>query len=160
MESAAELVTVYRSMDAMAKEDCERIVDILRAQAISAVMLDDDALGVVEGTFEVRVPAVDAGKAEKIIADYPLPDEVENVDDSSALDLETVFSAQGSMAEIQAMGIKNLLESNDIAAVLAGDSVLPNFPFHVKVARDQAARARQLLNEAESSGAVSADETV
>ena len=59
------LVTVYRSMDATAKEDCETLVDILRGEAISAVMLDDDAPGVVEGTFEVRVPAADASKGRK-----------------------------------------------------------------------------------------------
>jgi len=159
MSAPAKLVTVYRSMDATAKEDCERLVDILRAEAISAVILDDEAPGVIEGTFEVRVPAADARKAEKVIADNPLPDEVEAVDNSPGLDFETVFEAEGSLAELQAMNIKNLLESNDIASVLAGDSVLPNFPFQVKVAREQAERARQLINEAESAGPVSADET-
>jgi len=86
MEPAAQLVTVYRSMDATAKEDCEQVVDILRAQAISAVMLDDDALGWWRELLRCACPPRMPEKAEKIIADYPLPDEVENVDDSSALD--------------------------------------------------------------------------
>ena len=84
-----------------------------------------------EGVFEVRVPAADAARAEELIAENPLPDEAEEVDPSSALDLETIASAT---SEMEAMGIKNLLDSNGIAAVLVGDSVLPNFPFEVRVA--------------------------
>ena len=33
-----------------------------------------------EGVFEVRVPAADAARAEEMIAENPLPDEVEEVD--------------------------------------------------------------------------------
>ncbi len=54
---------------------------------------------------------------------------------------------------MEAMGIKNLLESNGIAAVLVGDSVLPNFPFEVRVARDQVERARISDRRRGSSGA-------
>jgi hypothetical protein len=152
MNAPAELVTVYRSMDSTAKEDCEMLVDILGAQGIAAVVLDDEAPGVIEGTYEVRVSKGDSVRAEKLIAENPLPDEVREVNPSSALDLETVFHAEGGpMSELQAMGIKNLLESNGIAAVLIGDSVLPNFPFEVKVARNQLDQARQLIAEAEAS---------
>jgi hypothetical protein len=59
---------------------------------------------------------------------------------------------------MEAMSIKNLLESNDIAAVLDGDSVLPNFPFEVRVAHDQADRARQLISDAEAKGPAAAEE--
>ena len=52
-----DLVTVYRSMDATAKEDCDAIVDLLSAAGFSPVVLDDKAPGVPEGTYEVRVPA-------------------------------------------------------------------------------------------------------
>ena len=106
MAASPDLVTVYRSMDATAKDDCENIVEMLNEEGISAVM----------------------------------------VDDSSDLDLETVFVAP----EMEAMSFKNLMESNGIAAVLLGDSVLPTFPFEVKVAREQAARARKLLEDVES----------
>jgi hypothetical protein len=160
MSASADLVTVYRSMDATAKEDCETLVDILRAEGISASMVDDNLPGVVEGTFEVRVAARDAAKAEQLIAENPLPDDVEEVDDSSNLDLETVFHVEGSgtLAEMQAMNIKNLLESNGMSAVLVGDSVLPNLPFEVRVAREQADLARHLIADAEDSGPISADE--
>jgi hypothetical protein len=105
-------------------------------------------------------PARDAARAEKLIDENPLPDEVEEVDDSTNLDLETVFHAEGSSvtAEIEAMSVKNLLESNGIAAILVGDSVLPNFPFEVKVAREQAARARKLIEDVENVGSAAAEE--
>jgi len=145
---------VYRSMDATAKEDCERLVEILTGEGIQAVMLDDDAPGVIEGTFEVRVPPGDEKRAERLLEDNPLPDEVEEVDDSHELDLETVFHAEGAeaTAQLQALEVKGMLEANGIAAILVGDSVLPNLPFEVKVARENAARARELILEAESSG--------
>jgi len=160
MAASSDLVTVYRSMDATAKEDCEVIIDILNEEGISAVMVDDSAPGVPEGTYEVRVPARDAARAEELIDENPLPDDVEEVDDSSNLDLETIFHIEGSSvtAELQAMSIKNLLESNGIAALLVGDSVLPNFPFEVKVAREQATRARKLIEDLENVGPAAAEE--
>jgi hypothetical protein len=154
MAASPDLVTVYRSMDATAKDDCESIVEMLNEEGISAVMMDDSAPGVPEGTYEVRVPTRDSAKAEKLIDENPLPDEVEEVDNSSDLDLETVFIAP----EIEAMSVKSLMESNGIAAVLVGDSVLPNFPFEVKVAREQAARARKLLEDIENVGPEAAEE--
>src|SRR5882762_2810916 len=140
--ASEKMVTVYRSMDATAKEDCETIVEILNDRNISAIMLDDSAPGVPEGTFEVQVPAADAARAEAIIAENPLPDEVEEVDDSEDLDLETIFHSNGTMAEVEAVAVKNVLEANGIASVLFGDSVLPNLGFEVKVARDQVENAR------------------
>jgi Putative prokaryotic signal transducing protein len=150
-----ELITVYRSMDAEAKEDAENIVELLTDAGIQAFLLDDTAPGVPEGVFEVRVPAAAAARAEEIIAENPLPEEAEEVDPSSDLDLETIV---GASSEMEAMGIKNLLESNGIAAVLVGDSVLPNFPFEVRVARDQVERARVLIADAEKVGPAAADE--
>jgi putative signal transducing protein len=150
-----DLITVYRSMDAEAKEDAECIVELLSDAGIQAVLLDDRAPGVPEGVFEVQVPPRDAARAEELIAENPPAEEAEEVDDSSALDLESVASAT---SEMEAMGIKNLLESNDVATVLVGDSVLPNFPFEVRVARDQADRARTLIADAEKGGPASAEE--
>ena len=160
MSASSDLVTVYRSMDATAQEDCESIIEMLGEEHISAVMVDDSAPGVPEGTYEVRVPAGQATQAEKLIDENLLPDEVEEVDDSAALDLETVFHAEGSAitAEMEAISVKNLLESNGIAAVLVGNSVLPNMPFEVKVAREQETRARELIDEIDAVGSTSADE--
>ncbi len=150
-----DLITVFRSMDADAKEDAECIVELLTDQGIQAVLLDDSSPGVPEGVFEVRAPAAAAARAEELIAENPLPDEVEEVDTSSDLDLETIASAA---SELEAMGIKNLLDSSGIAAVLVGDSVLPNFQFEVRVARDQVKRARILIADAEQVGPAAAEE--
>jgi len=150
-----DLVTVYRSMDPEAAEDADCIVELLTDAGIQAVVRDDTAPGVPEGVFEVRVPTADAARAEQIIADNPPPEEAEEVDPSSDLDLETIV---GASSEMEAMGIKNLLESNGIATVLVGDSVLPNFPFEVRVARDQVLRARVLIADAEKRGPAAADE--
>ena len=43
MAASSDLVTVYRSMDATAKDDCESIVEMLNEEGISAVMVDDSA---------------------------------------------------------------------------------------------------------------------
>lgn len=146
-------------MDATAKQDCEIIVDQLAAEGLSPVILDDTAPGVPEGVFEVRVPAAESGRAEGIVAANPLPDEVEEVDNSSDLDLETIYHSEGSAtSEIEVLGIQNILESNGIAVVVVGDSVLPNLGFEIRVAREQAERAKQLIAEAESAGPAAADE--
>lgn len=161
MNAAPDLVTVYRSMDASAKDDCAEIIEMLSEEGVRAVLWDDSFPGVPEGAFEVRVPSGLGPKAEKLIAENPLADEVEAVDPSARLDLETIFQAGagGNTSEIEALGIKNLLEANGIAVVLVGDSVLPNLPFEVRVARDQAGRARQLIAEAESLGSTEAEES-
>lgn len=145
-------------MDATAKEDCEIIVDILSAEGLSPVILDDSAPGVPEGTFEVQVPGDQLQKAEELIAKNPLPDEVEEVDDSSQLDLETIYHADGTLAEVESMEIKNLLEANGIAAVVVGNSVLPTMSFEVRVARDQVERARETITEAQAGGPAAAEE--
>ncbi|HUA18917.1 MAG TPA: DUF2007 domain-containing protein [Bryobacteraceae bacterium] len=160
MNAEPDLVTVFRSMEVDAKDDCEDVVEMLKEEGISAVLWDDSFPGVPEGVFEVRVPAADGPKAEQLIAENPLSDEVEQVDASANLNLETVYqsSVASNIGEIEAMGVKNLLEANGIAAVMVGDSVLPNLPFEVRVARDKMARARQLLAEAESTGPAEAEQ--
>jgi hypothetical protein len=155
LKDEPDLVTVYRSMDADAAEDAECIVELLTDAGIQAVFLDDSAPGVVEGAFEVRVPAADAARAEELIAENPPSEEAEELDPSHEFDLKTIASAA---SEMEAMGIKNLLDSSGIQAVLVGDSVLPNFPFEVRVARDQVDRARQLIADAETEGPAAAEE--
>ena len=149
MSSQPQLVTVYRSMDLTAEGDCQTITEILTADGLSPVIIDDSAPGVPEGTYEVRVPSEQAERAERVIAEHPLPDEVEEVDPSPYLDLsEAIFHSEGSTtAEFEANAIKNLLEANNIAAVIVGDSVLPNFPFEVRVAKENAEAARALIDD-------------
>ena len=55
MSNESNLVTVYRSMDASAKQDCEEILRLLQDAGMDAVLWDDSAPGVPEGVFEVRV---------------------------------------------------------------------------------------------------------
>ena len=98
-------------------------------------------------------PPPTRAEAEKLIAENPLPDEVEEVDPSSELDLETIASAA---TEMEATTIKNLLDANGVSAVLVGDSVLPNFAFDVRVAHDQAARAREIVKDAQRGGPAAA----
>ena len=86
--------------------------------------------------------------ADQLLSQNSAPEPAQ-LDKSSNLDLETVFQAgTGTTSEFEAMSVKNLLEANGIAAVLVGDSVLPNLAFEVRVARDEAALARKLIAEA------------
>jgi hypothetical protein len=148
MSAQADLVTVYRSMDAGAEEDSEAIRRLLVAQGIAAEIVDDSAPDVPEGTFEVRVPAAASAQAEKLIAEEA-PDQPPDGDPSADLDLETVFSGEGgTTSEMEALSVKNLLEFNGITAVLVGDSVLPNLSFEVRVPRDQVDLARQVIADA------------
>ncbi|HYK17754.1 MAG TPA: DUF2007 domain-containing protein [Bryobacteraceae bacterium] len=150
MSSQPDFVTVFRSMDTDAEGYSGAIQDLLAAQGICVVLLDDSAPGVPEGTYEVQVPAADSARAEQLVAEYFRKGEPAAGDASENLDLETVFRADaGTSAEFEAMNVKNLLESNGIEALLVGDSVLPNLGFEVRVARDQAESARQVISDAE-----------
>ncbi|HUJ51170.1 MAG TPA: hypothetical protein VLW25_13260 [Bryobacteraceae bacterium] len=152
MSAPAHLVTVYRSMDEDAGETSAAIRDLLIFYSIAAEIVDDSAPGVPEGTFEVRVPSADSNRAEEVIAQNA-PSPQRPGDASRRLDLETVFHSQtGPTSEFEAMNVKNLLESNGITAVLVGDSVLPNLPFEVRVARNKAQLARKLIAQAEAGG--------
>jgi hypothetical protein len=159
MNGPKEMVTVYRSMDASAEADCEIVIDMLAKEGIEAVLLDDSAPGVPEGAYEVQAPAADLSRAEGIIAGNPLPDDVEELDPSHDLDLETIYHAEGSIvAEVETGAIMSLLDANDIMAVTTGESVLPHMPFDIKVTRDQADRARRVIEDAQRQGPEAAEE--
>lgn len=146
-------------MDETAKEDCETLLGILTEEGLAAVIWDDTAPGVPEGVYELRVPADQATQAQELVAANPLPGDVEIVDDAPELDLETIYHSEGSTtAELETLAIKNVLESQGIATVVVGDSVLPNFPFEVRVAREHAERAKQLIAEAQAAGPAAAAE--
>lgn len=160
MDGQPEMITVYRSMDASAEADCQIVIDLLSDEGIQAVLLDDTAPDVPEGVYEVQVPASEASKAEGIIAANPLPDdEPEDVDPSHDLDLETIYHAEGSaVAAVETAAITSLLEANGIATVVTGETILPNLPVDIKVARDQAERALELIEEAQRGGSRAAEE--
>jgi Putative prokaryotic signal transducing protein len=160
MPAESEMATAFRSADESAEDDAQAIRDLLESEGIQAVLLDDSAPGVPEGVWEVQVPAADASRAEKLIAEAALPEQdMTDLDVSPQLATETVFRASaGTTAELEAMAVKSVLESNGVAALMVGDSVLPNLAFEVRVAAEHAQRARELIAEAEAAGPQAADE--
>jgi hypothetical protein len=124
------------------------------------VVLDDSAPGVPAGAWEVHVPASDSSRAEELISEARLPDsELVEVDDRPDLDVETVFRARsGPSAEMEALAVKGMLEAAGIGAIFVGDSVLPNLPFEVQVAKENVARANEIIAQAQSIGAEAAEE--
>jgi hypothetical protein len=69
-----------------------------------------------------------------------------------------VFSSSNHDAEMEAMAIKGVLDSNDIPAEIVGSSVLPTLEFQVQVPEDLLDRARQAIRDARQGGRQAADE--
>jgi hypothetical protein len=63
-----------------------------------------------------------------------------------------VFSSSNHDAEMEALAIKGVLDSNDIPAMIVGPHVLPNLEFQVQVPQHLLAQARQLIREARQGG--------
>jgi hypothetical protein len=162
LKSMAEpdMVTVFRSADESAEEDAMAIREMLEAEGIDVVVLDDSAPGVPEMAWEVRVAPKDAAQAEQLIADARLPeDDMVEVDASPDLATETVFSAPaGAGAHMEAMAIKSILDSEGIASIMVGDPVLPNLGFEIRVAKEWAERARQAIADAQAAGPEAAEQ--
>ncbi len=78
--------------------------------------------------------------------------------DSSDLDLVTVFEADGITAEMESMEVQAILEAAGIAAVTVGGGVIPSLPFEVRVPKEDAERALTLIAEAQAAGPSAADE--
>ncbi len=156
----ADPVTVFRSADEDGENDARAVHELLRDDGIDAVLLDDSVPGVPSGAWEVKVPAAFTTLAEQRIEEARLPEEdLTEVSDSPEFDAETVFRASsGPTAEFEAMSVKSVLEASGIAAIIMGDSVLPNLSFEVKVAKDQTERALEVIRQAEAVGAQAAEE--
>jgi hypothetical protein len=152
-----QLVTAFRSADEDAQDDATEVAELLKSEGIEAVLLNDDAVGVPEGAWEVRVPAADAARAEALIAGLP---EDEEVDPSEDLDLVTVFESGDGAAdsESEAYAIKNLLESAGLYTLLVGADVpIPSLNHQVQVAKEHEAEARRLIAEARAEGRAAAE---
>jgi len=158
--SDAELITVFRSADESAEEDAKAIRDLLANEGIHAVLLDDDAPGVPEMAWEVRVAPEASARAEELIGEAKLVDDERiEADPSPELDTETVFSAPGGpTAELETIGVKSVLDAAGIGSFIVGDSVLPNLAFEVRVSREDAPKARQVIAEAQEAGPAAAEE--
>jgi hypothetical protein len=152
-------ITVFRSADESAAEDAAKVREMLAEEGMEAALLDDKAPGVPPGAYEVRVELADRERAERLIAQYrPEAQWEQQVDPSAALDLVTVFGAEGSASEMEALQIQAILDAGGISSVLIGDSRYPNFGQQVRVAKGHRAQARQLIEEALAAGPASAEE--
>jgi hypothetical protein len=159
MEHSESEVTVFRSADSLAEEDAAAVRELLVQDGIAATAVDDSVPDVPAGSWEVRVAAADAERAEAIIKANPVEDEMQDVDPSHDLDLVTVFESAGggTSGEVEVMSVQAVLEADGIAAVVSAGP-LPTMPREVRVAKDQAARARQLIQQAQAAGPAAADE--
>jgi hypothetical protein len=150
--------TVFRSADASAQEDAAAVLEMLAAQGIPGALADDSVPGVPSGAWEVRVAESQRAQAEAVVAASRIEEDPDQFDESSDLDLVTVFEGAGSTSEMEAMSVKSLLEANGIEAFLVGDTRLPNLPEKVRVPRGEVTEAKRIIADALSAGAAGADE--
>jgi hypothetical protein len=151
-------VTVFRSADPDAEEDARHVMELLSNVSIVATLANDEAPGVPEGTWEVRVSPSDSAAAEALVAANPPEDEFENPDESSELDMVTVFQSGGTTGEMEAMSVKAMLESNGIEAMIVADSRFPNLGEEVRVPREHVSEAKTLIQAALEAGPAGAAE--
>jgi hypothetical protein len=157
MTGDAALETVYRSADMNAEQDAGAIKNLLMSHGIDALLCDDNSPGVLEGTYEVRVPPAQLHEAESIISTVNQEDPG-RADPTHELDMVTFRITEGTTAEMEALAIQGILDASGIAAIVMGNSTLPNLAFYVKVAKADAERATQVIAEAEEAGPAAACE--
>ena len=156
-EQRDELVTIFRSADPSAADDAVEVHDMLVDAGLAPVLLSDEYPGVPRGAWEVRVPPNQAARADELIAADSATDK-EPGDPSHDLDLEAIFDGIGATAEMEAIGVRGVLDASGINSVLVGASVYPNLRFVVRVSKQEALRARQVLAEARAAGPAAAEE--
>jgi len=149
-----ELVTVYTSADETAADNAAEVLDILAEAGLNPAMYNENSPGVGAGTYEVRVPAEEVEQAEALLA------EGAEENPSHEMDLVEVYQGVGIHAEMEALGIRAVLDASHIPNVIVGTSQMPNLPFSVRVpvayealalAAVESARA-QALKEGEPAG--------
>lgn len=157
MMSPDDLVTVYRSADSTAEGDATAVYNMLVGNGIAAALCNDSVRGVVSGSWEVRVPVDDASRSEELMAAGGGED-VGAVDPSPELDAVTIMELQGTTGEIEALGIKGILDANDVPNVMVGTSTMPNLSFLIQVPAAEVERARTAISEAQAAGPAAAVE--
>ena len=157
MTEETEFITVFRSGDPSAEGDATAAREFLTQAGIQAILLADDAPGVIEGTWEVRVPPSDRARAEAILEARPSEPEDESQVPTEGLshnlDFVTLFSSPASGAESEAVLIQSILESNGIPCVMISGSQYPSFGFEVRVPKSRLEEAVALVEESRQSGA-------
>jgi hypothetical protein len=157
MTSEAGFITVYRSADANAEVDATAVRNALMRNQIDARLYDDNAAGVVPGSYEVRVPENQAAEAEALIAHMD-QDDPGAADPSRDLDMVTLRRTMGTTAQMEAFGIKGILDANGISSVVIGNTTLPNLSFFVRVPKASLQLAEETIREAEAAGPAAAAE--
>jgi F420-dependent methylenetetrahydromethanopterin dehydrogenase len=151
------LITVFRSGDPSAEGDATAARDCLTQAGIPAVLLSDDTPGVIEGTWEVRVPPSDRTRAEAILESQACEQEDESQVPheglSHDLDFVSFFGSQASDSEMEAIMIQSILESNDIPCVVVGSAQYPSLGFEVRVPKSRLKEAVAAVEAARQSGA-------
>jgi hypothetical protein len=69
-----------------------------------------------------------------------------------------VFSSSNHDAEMEALAIKGVLDSNNIPAILVGPHILPNLEFQVQVPEHLLQKAQQVIRDARQDGRRAAEE--
>jgi hypothetical protein len=151
------LITVFRSGDPSAEADAIAARDCLTQAGIPAVLLGEDTPGVIEGTWEVRVPPSDRARAEAILDSQACEPEDESQMPqeglSHDLDFVSFFGSQAADSEMEAIMIQSILESNDIPCVVVGSSQYPSLGFEVRVPKSRLKEAVAAVEAARQSGA-------
>jgi len=164
MSDSTGFTTIFRSADENAEDDAWGVAELLCAQGFQAVAVDDKTPGVVQGTWEVRVPASEGPAAEAASQNISFHEFDEDAfseedtteDPSHDMDLVTVAHTDGTTGEMEATSIRSILDANNISALIVGDSVLPNLGFEVRVAQEDRAKAEAAIAEAQAAGPAAA----
>jgi len=161
MTDEVEFITVFRSGDPTAKQDAESARERLDKGGIRAIVLGDDAPGVVEGSWEVRVPSADRARAEALV-DLPGPkqedeSEVTTEGQSHDLDFVNLASFDGPGSEMQSTLLRSALEGNGIPCAVIGISQIPSLGFEVRVPKTRLEEALTIVAGADQSGAETAE---
>jgi hypothetical protein len=157
MTDESQFITVFRSGDPTAKQDAENARVRLVKGGIQAIVLGADAPGVVEGSWEVRVPPVDRARAEALV-DLPGPQaedesEVSTEGQSHDLDFVNLATFDGPGAEMQSTLLRSALEGNGIPCAVIGISQIPSLGFEVRVPKTRLEEALTIVAGADQSGA-------
>jgi aryl-alcohol dehydrogenase-like predicted oxidoreductase len=82
----------------------------------------------------------------------------EALDKSHELDTVIFFRSSAHDAEMEAMAIHALLQSNGIASTLVGPATIPSLEFQVQVPKADLPEAERIVAEARDAGAAGAEE--
>jgi hypothetical protein len=87
-------------------------------------------------------------------------EEVESTsgDESSDLDMVTVFQSAGNTSEMEALSVKGVLDAAGIFAMIVGIRAFRICPEEVRVAREHVTQAKRVIADAITAGPAAAAE--